>query len=56
MLNVAFPELTARRQQDVLARNLGPGIHQAKHILQLIAEAVRAARLVERRARPKAAA
>ena len=53
VLHVALDELARRRAQDVLARH-APARRSTKrhHVLQLVAEAVRAAALVERRARP----
>ena len=46
MLYVAFNKLTAGTQRDLLARGTRLGVHQRHHVLQLIALAVRAARLV----------
>jgi hypothetical protein len=56
MLHIAFEELARRRAQQVLARNVGPRHAQRHHILQLIAKAIGAARLIESGARPDAAA
>ena len=55
MLHVAFDELARRRAEQMLARQRGLRDRQRHHVLQLIAKAVRAARLVECRARPDAA-
>ena len=56
VLHVAFDELAAaRRAADARARASGFEHRQRHHVLELIAEAVGAARLVERRARPDAA-
>ena len=52
MLNVACLELTPGGAQNVLARDLGARNDQCHDILQLIAIAVGAARLVKRGARP----
>ena len=43
------------RAQDLLACDVGPCMHQGHHILQLVAEAVGAARLIERGTPPDAA-
>ena len=54
--NVAFFfKLMRRRVQNLLPRQLRPGMQQRKHILQLVAEAEGAARLIPRRASPDAA-
>ena len=55
VLHVALDELPRRGAQEVLARELGLRHGERHHVLQLVAEAVGAARLVERRARPDAA-
>ena len=55
MLDIALDELPPRRAQDVLAGHLGPGDRERHDVLQLVAEAVGAARLIEGRARPDAA-
>ena len=54
VLNVAFDELSCRRAQQVLAGELGCGVHERHHVLQLVAKAERTARLVERRPPPEA--
>ena len=56
VLHVAFDELTARRAEQVRARELGPRERQRHHVLQLIAKAERAAGLVVAAARPEPAA
>ena len=43
MLNISFPELTARAQQQVVAHELRPGMDECHHILQLVAKTIRAA-------------
>ncbi len=53
VLDIAFLELTARREQDVLARQLGMRIDEGHDVLQLIAEAERAARTGKRRNVPR---
>ena len=55
MLDVALDELSRRRAQQVLARHGRLRGDQRHAVLQLVAEAVGTARLVERRARPDAA-
>ena len=55
VLHVALDELPAGGAQDVLARERRLGVDERHHVLQLIAEAVRAAALVERRPGPDAA-
>ena len=52
VLHVPLLELPARRPQDLLAEQFRRGMHQSHGILKLIAETVRAARLIEGRARP----
>ena len=54
MLYVAFPELTARTAQQVLAQEVRLGVNERHQVLQLIAEAKGAARLVVAAARPQA--
>ena len=54
VLDVALDELPGRGAQQVLARQPGRGDHQRQHVLQLIAESVGAAGLIEGRARPHA--
>jgi len=55
VLDVALDELTRRRAQDLRARDLGRGVDERHHVLQLVAEAVGAAGLIEGRACPDAA-
>ena len=56
MLHVAFLELLRGRcRMHMLARTCGMAVHQRHHILQLVAESERSARLIERRASPDAA-
>ncbi len=55
VLHVAFHELAAGAAQQVLAHERGLGVHQRHHVLQLVAEAERASRLVVAAARPQAA-
>ena len=55
MLHVALDELPRGGAQQVLARHRRPRGGQRHAVLQLVAEAIRAARLVESRARPDAA-
>ena len=52
---VALGELPAGGAQEMLARERRPGDRQRHPVLQLVAEAVGAARLIEGRARPDAA-
>ena len=54
VLHVAFDELARRGENEVRTRQLGRGVHQRQHVLQLVAKAERAARLVERGAAPQA--
>ena len=56
VLHVAFDELPAGGAQQVLARQVRPRQQQRHHVLQLIAEAEGAARLVVAGARPEPAA
>src|SRR5262245_57664551 len=56
VLHVAFLELPARRPQDLRPRLLRRAVDEGHHVLQLIAETVGAAGLVERGAAPDAAA
>ena len=51
-----FDELPARGAEQVLARQIGPREGQRHHVLQLVAEAERAAGLVVAAARPEPAA
>ena len=53
VLDVALDELAARRQQQVLAVQIGPAVAERHHVLQLITEAVGAAGLVEPGAGPQ---
>ena len=55
MLHVALDELARRGAQQLLARHLGLRHAERHHILKLVAKAVSAARLIERRTRPDAA-
>ena len=55
MLDVALDELPRGRAQQMFARHLRLRHAERHHVLELIAKAVRAAGLVERRARPDAA-
>ncbi len=55
MLNVAFFELVRGVKQNLLAGDVRFGVNERHHILQLIAETERAARLIKRRTRPHAA-
>ena len=55
VLDVAFDELARRGMEDVVARQMRRRHHQRQHVLQLIAEAERAARLIEGGASPDAA-
>ena len=52
MLHVALFELTRRRAQQVLARQLAARDGERHRVLELVAEPPGSARLVERRARP----
>ena len=56
MLHVAFDELMSGGTQQVLAAKVRPREREGHHVLQLIAEAERAARLVVTGAGPEAAA
>ena len=56
VLDVAFDELPRRGQQQMRAAEIRPRVEQRQHVLQLIAEAERAARLVRAAPRPDAAA
>ena len=55
MLHVAFDELPRGGAQQMCARQIGPRYAKRHHILQLVAETIGAARLVEAGARPDAA-
>ncbi len=55
MLDVTFDELPGRRMEDMRAWNAGCGGDQRQAVLQLIAEAKGAARLVEGGASPDSA-
>ena len=55
VLDVAFDELSRGGMDDVVAREVRSRQHQREDILQLVAEAERAARLIERRSSPDAA-
>ena len=55
MEHVARLELACGRGQDVPPRQLRRGMDQRHHVLQLVAEAKRAAGLIESRTAPDAA-
>ena len=55
MLHVAFFELMRGGAEYLCARQFRFGIDQRHHVLQLVAEAVSPARLIERRTRPDTA-
>src|SRR6266700_385063 len=55
VLDIAFDKLPRGRSQDVIACNLGRGMHEGHYVLQLVAEAVSAARLIKGRAAPNPA-
>src|SRR6266480_270999 len=55
VLDIAFDKLPRGRSQDVAACNLGCGIHEGHYVLQLVTEAVSAARLIKGRAAPNPA-
>ena len=52
VLHIPFLKLPSRGAQDVRARHLRLRIHECHHVLQLVAESVRASALIDRRARP----
>ena len=56
VLDIAFHELPRGRTQDVVARDMGRGVHESHHILQLVTKPVSAARLIKSRAAPEATA
>ena len=56
VLDVALDELAAGRPQQVLAREVGPDERERHHVLELVAEAEGAARLVVAGSRPQPAA
>jgi len=56
VLDVAFDELPAGGPDEMRSGEVGPRQHQRHHVLQLIAKAEGAARLVVARARPETAA
>src|SRR5205809_3550893 len=56
VLDIAFHELSRGRAQDVVPCEVGRGVHEGHHVLQLVAESVSAARLIKGRAAPDAAA
>src|ERR1700733_158130 len=56
MLHVAFGELPRGRCKNVLAGELRGGINERHAVLQLIAKAKRAARLIQRGSAPESAA
>src|SRR5689334_992634 len=55
MLDVTFDELTACTEHDLLADQPRFGVNQSHYVLQLIAKAVGAARLIVSAARPQPA-
>ena len=55
MLDIAFDELPGRGAQEMLARQRRSRQGERHSVLELIAETVSAARLIERRSRPHAA-
>ena len=55
VLHVALGELAGGRAQQVFARQIGPGGGKRHAVLQLVAKAIGAAGLIERRARPNPA-
>src|SRR5438132_11297531 len=55
VLDIAFHELSGGRAQDVVAREVGRGVHESHHVLQLVAKAVSATRLIKGRATPHTA-
>ena len=55
VLHVAFDELARGGAQQVLARDAGVATLKRHHILELVAETIGAAQLIERGARPDAA-
>src|SRR5439155_23874736 len=55
VLDIAFHELSRGRAQDVVAREVGRGVHEGHDVLQLVAEAISAARLIKGGAAPNAA-
>ena len=54
VLHVAFLELVRSCEQDLFARDFRTAVDERHHVLQLIAETKRAARLIKRGARPDA--
>src|SRR5437762_12915829 len=56
VLDIAFHELSRGRAQDVVPCEMGCGVNEGHHVLQLVAEAVTAARLIKGRAAPHPAA
>src|SRR5713101_427326 len=55
VLDIAFDKLPRGRSQDVAACNLGRGMHEGHYVLQLVTEAVSAARVIKGRAAPNPA-
>ena len=55
MLHVPFAELVGGGAEQMFAQQAGLGMDEGHRVLQLIAEAERAAGLIEARARPHAA-
>src|SRR5208283_2070193 len=56
MLDIAFDELSRSGAQEMLAGQVGPRCRERHAVLQLIAEAIGAAGLIESGPRPDAAA
>ena len=52
MLHVALKKLTSRGPQNVVARDLGLGVHKRHDVLQLITKAIGTAALVQPHTRP----
>jgi hypothetical protein len=55
VLDISLPELTGCAQKQVLADQVRLGMDEGHHVLQLIAETERTARLVVSAARPQTA-
>ena len=55
VLDISFPELAARAQQQVFAHQSRLGMDERHHVLQLVAETERAAGLIVPAARPQSA-
>src|SRR5438067_10668903 len=56
VLDIALHKLSRGRAQDVVASEVGRGVHEGHHVLQLVAEAVTATRLIKGGAAPRPAA